>query len=84
MTAPDKSIEGLASADMFSVSGTNLYLQDLTLQNALDYYGALDNKQVGGRAAVINDAGNRTIGKNVRMLSCQDNTAKWLDMSNYD
>ena len=71
-TAPDKSIEGLGSADMFNVSGTNLYLQDLTLQNALDYYGALDNKQVGGRAAVINDAGNRTIAKNVRMLSCQD------------
>ena len=72
VTAPDKSIEGLGSADMFNVSGTNLYLQDLTLQNALDYYGALDNKQVGGRAAVINDAGNRTIGKNIRMLSCQD------------
>ena len=71
-TAPDKSIEGLGSADMFNVSGTNLYLQDLTLQNALDYYGALDNKQVGGRAAVINDAGNRTIAKNVRLLSCQD------------
>ena len=27
---------------------------------------------MGGRAAVINDAGNRTIGKNIRMLSCQD------------
>ena len=72
VTAPDKSIEGLGSADMFSISGTNLYLQDLTLKNALDYYGALDNKQVGGRAAVMNDAGNRTIGKNVRMLSYQD------------
>ena len=72
MTAPDKSVEGLGSADMLSVSGTNLYMQDLTLQNALDYYGALDNKQVGGRAAVINDAGNRTIGKNIRMLSYQD------------
>jgi len=71
-TAPDKSIEGLGTADMFNVSGTNLYLQDITLQNALDYYGALDNKQVGGRAAVINDAGNRTIAKNIRMLSCQD------------
>lgn len=71
-TAPDKSIEGLGSADMLSVSGTNLYLQDITLANALDYYGALGNKQVGGRAAVINDAGNRTIGKNVRMLSFQD------------
>ena len=71
-TAPDRSIEGLGSADMFSVSGTNLYLQDLTLQNALDYYGALSGGQVGGRAAVMQDSGNRTIGKRVKMLSYQD------------
>ena len=72
VSAPDKSIEGLGSADMFQSSGTNLYIQDLTLQNALDYYGALNNAQVGGRAAVIQDSGNRTIFKNVKMLSCQD------------
>ena len=68
VTKPDKSIEGLGSADMFQISGTNLYLQDLTLKNALDYYAAGS----AGRAAVIQDAGNRTIGKNVRMLSYQD------------
>ena len=68
VTTPDKSIEGLGKADMFQVSGTNLYMQDLTLQNALDYYAAGS----AGRAAVIQDAGNRTIGKNVRMLSYQD------------
>ena len=68
VTTPDKSIEGLGKADMFQVSGTNLYLQDLTLKNALDYYAAGS----AGRAAVIQDAGNRTIGKNVRMLSYQD------------
>ena len=67
-TAPDKSIEGLGCADMLSVSGTNLYLQDLTLWNALDYY----NAGFAGRAAVMQDKGNRTIGKNVRMLSYQD------------
>ena len=71
-TAPDKSIEGLGSADMFYITGQNLYLQDLTLQNALDYYGALSGGQVGGRAAVMQDNGNRTIGKRVRMLSYQD------------
>ncbi len=71
-TAPDKSIEGLGSADMFSVSGTNLYMEDITLQNALDYYGALGGGQVGGRAAVVQDRGDRTIFKNVRMLSYQD------------
>lgn len=68
VTAPDKSIEGLGSADMFQSSGTNLYMQDLTLKNALDYY----NAGSAGRAAVIQDSGNRTIFKNVRMLSYQD------------
>ena len=68
MTAPDKSIEGLGKADLFDISGTNFYMQDLTLKNALDYY----NAGSAGRAAVIQDAGNRTIGKNVRMLSYQD------------
>ena len=72
VTKPDKSIEGLGSADMLQNSGSNLYMQDLTLQNSLDYYGALSGGQVGGRAAVLQDAGTRTIGKNVRMLSCQD------------
>ena len=68
VTKPDKSIEGLGSADMFNNSGSNLYMQDLTLQNALDYYQAGS----AGRAAVLQDAGTRTIGKNVRMLSYQD------------
>ena len=68
VTAPDKSIEGLGKADMFQNSGSNLYLQDLTLKNALDYY----NAGSAGRAAVLQDSGNRTIGKRVRMLSYQD------------
>ena len=67
-TKPDKSIEGLGSADMFQASTTDLYLQDLTLKNALDYY----NAGSAGRAAVLQDAGTRTIGKNIRMLSYQD------------
>ena len=70
VTAPDKSIEGLGKADMLQNSGTNLYLQDLTLKNALDYYASLSGG--AGRAAVLQDSGNRTIGKNVRMLSYQD------------
>ena len=68
VTAPDKSIEGLGKADMFQNSGSNLYLQDVTLKNALDYYQAGS----AGRAAVLQDSGNRTIGKRVRMLSYQD------------
>ncbi len=68
VTKPDKSIEGLGSADMFLASTSDLYLQDLTLQNALDYY----NAGSAGRAAVLQDAGTKTIGKNIRMLSYQD------------
>ena len=68
VTTPDKSLEGLGSADMFQASTQNLYLQDLTLQNALDYYKAGS----AGRAAVLQDSGTRTIGKNIRMLSYQD------------
>ena len=68
VSKPDISLEGLGKADLFDNSGTNLYLQDLTLKNALDYYAAGS----AGRAPVLQDAGNRTIGKNVRMLAYQD------------
>ena len=53
---------------MFFNTKTGIYFQDLTLQNALAYY----NAGSAGRAAVIQDRGNRTIYKNVRMLSYQD------------
>ena len=68
MNTPDKSIEGLGKADLLQNSGTNLYLQDLTLKNALDYYAAGS----AGRAVALADAGTRTIAKNVRLLSYQD------------
>ena len=48
-----------------NVSGT--YLQDLTLQNALDYY-----KNDNGRAVALWDQGTKTVCKNVRLLSYQD------------
>ena len=66
-----QSMEGtiiITKPDMLQNSGSNLYLQDLTLKNALDFY----NAGSAGRAAVLADAGTRTIGKNVRMLSYQD------------
>lgn len=68
VTTPAVAIEGLGSADMFFNTTQNLYFQDLTLKNALDYYGSGS----AGRAAVIQDRGNRTIYKNVAMLSYQD------------
>ena len=70
--APDRSIEGIGTTATILNTSSNLYLQDLTLQNALDYYGAIGGGQVGGRAVCLQDKGKQTICKNVRMLSYQD------------
>ena len=67
VTAPDLSLEGLGSAEMLVNNSSNLYLQDLTLKNAFDYYSAAEE----GHAPVLYDNGNHTVGKNVKMLSCQ-------------
>ena len=70
--APDRSIEGIGTTATLVNTSTGLYLQDLTLQNALDYYGAISGGQVGGRAVCLWDKGKQTVSKNVRMLSYQD------------
>lgn len=66
--APPISMEGLGKADLFLNTGSGLYIQDLTLQNALDYY----NSGSAGRAPTLHDQGTQTINKNVRHLSHQD------------
>ena len=67
--APDAKTESIDKTATLriakNISGT--YLQDLTIQNALDYYKA-DN----GRAVALWDQGTQTICKNVRLLSYQD------------
>ena len=60
--------EKLGVADLFYNTSTGLYMQDLTLQNDLDYYAA----GAAGRAAVLQDNGTRTILRNVAMRSYQD------------
>lgn len=66
--APDIKIEGIGTTATLLVKGSNLYMQDLTLQNALDYYKAGS----AGRAVCLQDKGSKTICKNVKMLSYQD------------
>ena len=67
--APDASTESIDKTATIkinkNVSGT--YLQDLTIQNALDYY-----KNDNGRAVALWDQGTKTVCKNVRLLSYQD------------
>lgn len=66
--APDKSIEGIGTTATLLNTSKNLYIQDLTIQNALDYYGINGT----GRAVCLQDKGENTICKNVKMLSYQD------------
>lgn len=59
--------EGISVSATLLVTGSNTYLQDLTLQNAFNYYGVST-----GRAVCLQDKGNRTICKNVELKSYQD------------
>jgi hypothetical protein len=65
---PDVTNEGIGKTATLLNFGTNLYLQDLTICNALDYY----QSGAAGRAVCLQDKGTRTICKRVRMLSFQD------------
>lgn len=70
---PDFHNEGISTtATIFIPSNvTGTYFQDLTIQNAMDYFGSL-SASGNGRAVCLQDKGTKTICKNVRMLSNQD------------
>ncbi|MDE6697102.1 MAG: pectin esterase, partial [Muribaculaceae bacterium] len=70
--APHYTVEGIAQTATLMNTGTNLYMQDLTIQNALDYYAAQDAGLQGGRAVAFWDKGINTAAKNVTLLSYQD------------
>jgi len=67
--APDYKTESIDKTATIKINKnvTGTYLQDLTIQNALDYY-----KNDNGRAVALWDQGTKTICKNVRLLSYQD------------
>lgn len=52
----------------------DFYVQDLTLENKFDYWGSMSGQDASGagRAVVFCDRGNRTVMKNVALLSWQD------------
>ena len=68
MNAPAVENEGIGKTATLLNRGYNIYVQDLTLKNALDYY----HSGAAGRAVCWQDKGFRTIFKRVRMLSYQD------------
>ena len=68
---PDYHNEGIGTTATFLITATNTYLQDLTIQNAMDYFKALEVMS-NGRGVCIQDKGTQTICKNVKLLSNQD------------
>ena len=60
--------EGIGTTATLLNLSNNLYLQDITLKDALDYY----KTGSAGRAVCLQDRGTQTICKNVKMLSYQD------------
>ncbi|MBQ6308238.1 MAG: Ig-like domain-containing protein [Prevotella sp.] len=60
------TVEGIGETATLLNTGQNLYLQDITLKNAYDYTGST------GRAVCLQDKGNKTIAKRVKLLSYQD------------
>lgn len=70
--APHYTTEGINTTATLMNTGTGNYFQDMTIQNALDYYGSQAAGQNGGRAVALWDKGTNTICKNVTLLSYQD------------
>ncbi len=66
---PNPDEEGIGNTATLLNTSTNLYVQDLTIQNEYDYY----NKPTGnGRAVCLQDKGDQAVFKNVALKSHQD------------
>lgn len=67
-------VEGISyTATIHLHKNTNdFYAQDLTLENQFNYWGAHDGSSGAGRAVAFWDQGNRSVLKNVALMSYQD------------
>lgn len=67
-------VEGISyTATIHLHKNTNdFYAQDLTLENQFNYWGAHDGSSGAGRAVAFWDQGNRSVLKNVALMSWQD------------
>ena len=66
-------VEGISYTATIQLNNTNdFYAQDLTLENQFNYWGAHGGSSGAGRAVAFWDRGNRSILKNVVLMSWQD------------
>lgn len=64
-------------------TATDFYAQDLTLENQFNYWGAHDGSSGAGRAVAFCDQGNRSVLKNVALMSWQDTYYSCNSSSDY-
>lgn len=70
------TVEGISYTATIHIDkeALDFYAQDLSLENTFDYWGSLSGQSSGGagRAAAFCDRGNRSVLKNVSLMSWQD------------
>ena len=67
-------VEGISYTATIQLNkkATDFYAQDLTLENQFNYWGAHGGSSGAGRAVAFWDQGNRSVLKNVALMSWQD------------
>lgn len=66
-------VEGISyTATIHLINTNDFYAQDITLENQFDYWGAHGGSSGAGRAVAFCDQGNRSVLKNVALMSWQD------------
>ena len=67
-------VEGISYTATIQLNkkANDFYAQDLTLENQFNYWGAHDGSSGAGRAVAFWDQGNRSVLKNVALMSWQD------------
>lgn len=67
-------VEGISYTATIQLNkkANDFYAQDLTLENQFNYWGVHDGSSGAGRAVAFWDRGNRSILKNVALMSWQD------------
>lgn len=67
-------VEGISYTATIQLNkkATDFYAQDLTLENQFNYWGAHGGSSGAGRAVAFCDQGNRSVLKNVALMSWQD------------
>lgn len=67
-------VEGISYTATIHVGreATDFYAEDITLENRFNYWSTMNGGSGAGRAVVLWDQGQRTVMKNVSMMSWQD------------